>query len=326
MLLYSTLNRQNFSGYLQRAKKLADDKVQRLRSADAEMSKSLQEANKSNQNSKRELMELKRQHAQELRKLRNEIGELKELNQEKDDEAEKQALTDFIVKNDENSLGQRTLLGLDYLATGLFAGIGVIVAGQAGMNVVGAPLVGWLAEDVFGYDEMIDPSADTSKATQNVATDQFRFWMKNLDRSLRQRNKLAQTISQARYRPPPHWRQSATPSSLSSTISCSPPPTNNTVTAKPVMDVCQICEDGVPWKDIERCDGCRRNRGPWCNAKPPAPYNVYCLSCERDSGNSQEDAESILALARTCRRTRCTTFADMLLSLAQMHHPEPGIV
>ena len=170
------------------------------------------------------------------------------------------------------------------------------------------------------------PSADVSKAAQNAAADQFRFWMKNLDRNLRQRNKLAQTVTQARYRPPPHWRQSATPSSLSSTISCSPLPTNNTTTAKPVMDVCQICEDGVPWQDIERCDGCRRNRGPCCSAKPPAPYNVYCLSCERDSGNSQEDAEGILALVRTCRRTRCTTFADMLLSLAQMHHPEPGVV
>ena len=38
--------------------------------------------------------------------------------------------------------GQRMLVWLDYLATGLFATVGTIIAGQAGMNVVGTTLVG----------------------------------------------------------------------------------------------------------------------------------------------------------------------------------------
>ena len=50
-----------------------------------------------------------------------------------------------IVKNDENSLGQRALHVVDCVATGLFAAVGVIIAGQAGMNVVGATLVGCAA-------------------------------------------------------------------------------------------------------------------------------------------------------------------------------------
>ena len=61
------------------------------------------------------------------------------------DEAERLALTDFITKKDENSFGQRALLAVDYLATALFGAVGVIVAGQAGMNVVGATLVGCVA-------------------------------------------------------------------------------------------------------------------------------------------------------------------------------------
>jgi uncharacterized membrane protein YeiH len=59
-------------------------------------------------------------------------------------------LVSFIVKNDEQSIGQRLLLGMDYMATALFAAVGTIIAGQAGMNVVGATFVGCCASMAGG--------------------------------------------------------------------------------------------------------------------------------------------------------------------------------
>ena len=88
----------------------------------------------------------------------------------RDEDAEKEALVSFIVKKDENSPGQRTLLGLDYMATGLFATVGTIIAGQAGMNVVGATLVGCVASMGGGsLNNML-----TGSATRGGV-----FWMKD---------------------------------------------------------------------------------------------------------------------------------------------------
>lgn len=56
--------------------------------------------------------------------------------------AERQYLAEFITSSDEHSTGQKVLLFLDYLSTALFALIGAQYAGVAGMNVVGATLVG----------------------------------------------------------------------------------------------------------------------------------------------------------------------------------------
>ena len=56
--------------------------------------------------------------------------------------AERQYLAEFITSSDEHSTGQKVLLFLDYLSTALFALIGAQYAGIAGMNVVGATLVG----------------------------------------------------------------------------------------------------------------------------------------------------------------------------------------
>ena len=85
------------------------------------------------------------------------------------------------------------------------------------------------AFDVGRSDEMIPdnnllPSRKPSKAAQNAAKDQFSFWMKSLNSSEIRRNNLAQEISTARHQPPPGWRQSATPTSVSSTVSFSPAP------------------------------------------------------------------------------------------------------
>ena len=78
-------------------------------------------------------------------------------------------------------------------------------------------------EDAQGYNSTL-PSPETSKTLQNKAKAEFSFWMKSMDRSELQQNKLAEVIRTARYHPPPSWRRSATPSSISSTVSCSPPP------------------------------------------------------------------------------------------------------
>lgn len=59
--------------------------------------------------------------------------------------AERETLVEYISKTDEKTAGQKLLLGLDFLGTSLFALIGTQVAGQAGMNVVGAVLVGCVA-------------------------------------------------------------------------------------------------------------------------------------------------------------------------------------
>lgn len=55
---------------------------------------------------------------------------------------ERAFLAEFIVRSDERSSGQRLLVALDLLGAGLFAVVGAQCAGVAGMNVVGATLVG----------------------------------------------------------------------------------------------------------------------------------------------------------------------------------------
>ena len=178
-------------------------------------------------------------------------------------------------------------------------------------------------EDAQGYNSTL-PSPETSKTLQNKAKAEFSFWMKSMDRSELQQNKLAEVIRTAPYHPPPCWRRSATPSSISSTVSCSPPPElpprREQRSTQPQLDVCQICESGAMWRETERCDGCGRYRGSCCASKPPAPFNAYCVECEIDSGNSQEDAEGILALTRACKAARCATFTNILLHLAQKKH------
>lgn len=75
----------------------------------------------------------------------------------------------FITKNDEQSAGQRMLLYMDYLATGLFAVVGTIIAGQAGMNIVGTTFVGGVASMGGG-------------SLNNILTGNTRggvFWMKD---------------------------------------------------------------------------------------------------------------------------------------------------
>ena len=178
-------------------------------------------------------------------------------------------------------------------------------------------------EDAQGYNSTL-PSPETSKTLQNKAKAEFSFWMKSMDRSELQQNKLAEVIRTARYHPPPSWRRSATPSSISSTVSFSPPrelpPRREQRSTQPQLDVCQICESGAIWRETERCDGCGRYRGSCCASKPPAPFNAYCVECEIDSGNSQEDAEGILALTRACKAARCATLTNILLHLAQKKH------
>lgn len=58
---------------------------------------------------------------------------------------ERETLVSYISKTDEHTFGQQLLLGLDFLGTALFAIVGTQAAGQAGMNVVGAVLVGCVA-------------------------------------------------------------------------------------------------------------------------------------------------------------------------------------
>lgn len=58
---------------------------------------------------------------------------------------ERETLVSYISKTDEHTFGQKLLLGLDFLGTSLFAIVGTQAAGQAGMNVVGAVLVGCVA-------------------------------------------------------------------------------------------------------------------------------------------------------------------------------------
>ena len=180
-------------------------------------------------------------------------------------------------------------------------------------------------EEALQSNELL-PSPKISKAAHNVAKAQITIWARNLDRSEHSRHKLMQKVIKKRYQSSRNNRSSATPGSLSSTVSCSPPPTNidgtiqaaqEQVATKSFIDVCQICESGVPWREHARCDGCHRNRGSCCSSKPPAPFNAYCVACERDSGNSREDAEGILALTKTCKAARCDTFTNIVLSVAR---------
>ena len=64
---------------------------------------------------------------------------------DRDNRDEKEALVNFISKIDENSFGQRMLLYIDFVSTALFAMIGTVIAGQAGMNIVGTTFVGSVA-------------------------------------------------------------------------------------------------------------------------------------------------------------------------------------
>mmetsp|Transcript_21828 Transcript_21828/g.33583 ORF Transcript_21828/g.33583 Transcript_21828/m.33583 type:complete len:565 (+) Transcript_21828:87-1781(+) len=83
--------------------------------------------------------------------------------------SQRQSLVKYIVEADDNTFGQRLLLGLDYLGTALFAIVGTQLAGQAGMNVVGATLVGCVASTGGG-------------TLNNCMTGNTRggvFWMRN---------------------------------------------------------------------------------------------------------------------------------------------------
>lgn len=56
-------------------------------------------------------------------------------------EEERGALIDFISRSDALTRTNQVVTWLDYMATGLFAALGTIVAGNAGMNVVGTTVV-----------------------------------------------------------------------------------------------------------------------------------------------------------------------------------------
>ncbi|KAJ8600415.1 hypothetical protein CTAYLR_001462 [Chrysophaeum taylorii] len=60
-------------------------------------------------------------------------------------EAERQALAEIILRADERTVAQQLLRAFDYVGTALFAMSGTLVAGEAGMHVVGASLVGCAA-------------------------------------------------------------------------------------------------------------------------------------------------------------------------------------
>ena len=64
---------------------------------------------------------------------------------DRDSRDEREALVNFISKIDENAFGQRMLLYIDFVSTALFAMIGTVIAGQAGMNIVGTTFVGSVA-------------------------------------------------------------------------------------------------------------------------------------------------------------------------------------
>ncbi|KAL1521082.1 hypothetical protein AB1Y20_022636 [Prymnesium parvum] len=88
---------------------------------------------------------------------------------ERDDDAERQVLVGFIVKSDEHTVGQRVLQAIDYLSTALFGAVGVIIAGQTGMNVVGTTFVGCIA--CLGGGTLNDMM--TGNTRQGI------FWMRN---------------------------------------------------------------------------------------------------------------------------------------------------
>lgn len=87
----------------------------------------------------------------EIEKLQSEIsqnhgGRWREyLRMIKEKRSERQALLDWICRSDGSSYGARTIVLLDCAAASLLAGIGVIYAGQAGMNVIGSAVTGCVA-------------------------------------------------------------------------------------------------------------------------------------------------------------------------------------
>jgi len=60
-------------------------------------------------------------------------------------EAERQALAEIILRADERTFAQRVLRAFDYVGTALFAMSGTLIAGETGMHVVGAAMVGCAA-------------------------------------------------------------------------------------------------------------------------------------------------------------------------------------
>ncbi|KAL3921795.1 MAG: hypothetical protein SGPRY_004780 [Prymnesium sp.] len=88
---------------------------------------------------------------------------------ERDDRAERETLVNFIVKSDAQSIDQWMLKMIDYAATALFGAVGTILAGQTGMNVVGATFVGCVA--CLGGGTLNDIM--TGNTRQGV------FWMRN---------------------------------------------------------------------------------------------------------------------------------------------------
>ena len=111
------------------------------------------------------------------------------------DEAERLALTDFITKKDENSFGQRALLAVDYLATALFGAVGVIVAGQAGMNVVGAALVGCVASLGGGTLEQRDDKQPSWRRLLDAQSRVLIHWRRGIDPHLLRRSLRANSRS-----------------------------------------------------------------------------------------------------------------------------------
>ena len=83
--------------------------------------------------------------------------------------------------------------------------------------------------------------------------------------------------------------------------------------------VCQVCQSrSLLCYQTQRCDGCHRRHGACCAATQTTPSNALCVLCARDSHSSHDDAQSILALSRSCKGVRSRTFTDMLLHLAAM--------
>ena len=58
---------------------------------------------------------------------------------------ERAALVTFVAKSDEKSLAQRVLAAFDWVGVMTYASLGTIIAGEAGMNIVGSCLVGCVA-------------------------------------------------------------------------------------------------------------------------------------------------------------------------------------
>ena len=119
---------------------------------------------------------------------------------QRDHEAEREALCRFITMSSEDSIGQRTLLGMDYLATSLFAAVGTIIAGQAGMNIIGTTVVGAVASMGGGTVNNVltgNTRGGGARATARATTPEHSAWPRSvsllLARSMTRPASLAQS-------------------------------------------------------------------------------------------------------------------------------------